>query len=197
MQQSGEYRIGASLDGVWCALNDPEILAQCIEGCQSMSRTAENAFSASVKAKIGPVSAVFVAEVSLADIIAPTSYTLQASVKGGAAGFAKGSAKVTLSPDGDTTVLRYEIDGNVGGKLAQIGQRLIEGAARQRADDFFIRFSEIVAPHPTEDLAIASEPPAPHANPPGVWVAVAAGLSLILAGMTYLLLGRRSGSEPD
>ena len=102
MRQSGEYLIGASADVVWRALNDPEVLAQCIDGCQSMTRTADDAFTASVKMKIGPLSAVFDGEVKLADIVPPTSYTLQGSVKGGAAGFAVGqvlAVRVGLAGD--------------------------------------------------------------------------------------------------
>ena len=157
MQQTGEYRIAASAGAVWRALNDPDVLVRCIEGCQSMTRTADDAFAATIKAKIGPLSAMFVAEVKLADLDAPRSYTLEASVKGGAAGFGKGAAKVALSEEVGATLLRYEVVGNVGGKLAQVGQRLIDGAARKMTDDFFLKFSEIVAP----PEAIAEAPALP------------------------------------
>ena len=146
MRQSGEYRIGATVDAVWRALNDPGVLSQCIDGCQSMTRTADGAFAATVKAKIGPLSAVFTAEVTLGDLDPPTGYTLRVAVKGGAAGFANGAAKVSLTPEDDATLLRYEVDGHVGGKLAQVGQRLIDAGARKMADDFFAKFGEIVAP---------------------------------------------------
>lgn len=152
MQQTGEYRIGAPRDAVWTALNDPDVLARCIEGCQSMVRTADDAFAASVKAKVGPVSATFKADLTLTDVSAPDSYTLNANVKGGAAGFGKGIARVSLVPDGTTTLLRYEVEGQVGGKLAQVGQRLIDAATRKMADDFFARFGEDLAPGVSEKI---------------------------------------------
>jgi carbon monoxide dehydrogenase subunit G len=154
MQQSGEYRIGAPREAVWRALNDPDVLAQCIEGCEAMTRTGDDAFQAKVKARIGPLSATFDADVKLADLDPPNGYTLLASVKGGAAGFGKGTAKVALADDGAATVLRYDVDGSVGGKLAQVGQRLIDGAARKMADDFFAKFGEMVAPGDAKMLAI-------------------------------------------
>ena len=153
MRQSGEYRVGATREAVWRALNDPDILAQCIEGCESFVRSGDNAFQATVRAKIGPLSAVFAGEVELADLDPPNSYTLKGSVKGGAAGFGKGQAKVALTDDGGVTLLHYEVDGSVGGKLAQVGQRLIDGAARKMADGFFTRFAELVDPTAAETPA--------------------------------------------
>jgi len=146
VQQTGEYRIAAARDVVWRALNDPQILARCIEGCQSMTKVADDAFTTSIKAKVGPVSATFGADLQLTNVDPPNGYTLNASVKGGAAGFGKGAAHVTLADDAGATLLRYAVDGNVGGKLAQIGSRLIDAAARKMADDFFRRFGEAVAP---------------------------------------------------
>src|SRR5207248_560475 len=148
MQQSGEYRIAATPEVVWRALNDPEILRQCIDGCESLTANGPDAFAAVVKARVGPVSATFTGEVKLADLDPPKAYTLQVSAKGGAAGFGKGTARVSLTDEGAATLLRYEVEGSVGGKLAQVGQRLIDGAARKMADDFFARFGEIVAPAP-------------------------------------------------
>ena len=179
MRQSGEYRIDASADAVWRALNDVDVLSRCIDGCQSMTRTADDAFEATVRAKIGPVSALFTAEVALADLDPPKSYTLRASAKGGAAGFGKGAAKVTLIPDSGGTLLRYEIDGHVGGKLAQIGQRLIDGAARKMADDFFGRFSEIVAPPLAEPALPVAE--VAKLRPPWLWIALAAAMAALVA----------------
>jgi uncharacterized protein len=194
MQQAGEYRIAAPAETVWSALNDPEILARCIEGCQSMTRTADDAFAATVKAKIGPLSAVFTAEVKLADIDPPRSYTLEASVKGGAAGFGKGAAKVALSEDGGATLLRYEVEGNVGGKLAQVGQRLIDGAARKMADDFFSKFSEIVAPTPS-----AADVPAEATKPKNrSWLLAPVLLALAaIGGVWAMLLGRRKNKRTE
>jgi len=150
LEQAGEYRISAPRETVWTALNDPEILKKCIDGCQSMEQTADDSFAAAVKAKIGPVSALFKADLTLADLNPPTSYTINASAKGGAAGFGKGIAQVTLSDEGDDTLLNYTVDANVGGKLAQIGSRLIDGAARKMADDFFAKFSREVGTASTE-----------------------------------------------
>jgi len=146
VQQTGEYRIAAAREMVWRALNDPQVLAQCIDGCQSMTKVADDAFTTSIKAKVGPVSATFGADLQLTDVDPPNGYTLNASVKGGPAGFGKGAARVTLADDGGATILRYAVDGSVGGKLAQIGSRLIDGAARKMADDFFRKFGEAVAP---------------------------------------------------
>lgn len=144
MKQSGEHRIAAPADAVWLALNDPDLLSQCIEGCQSMTRTADNAFAAVVRAKIGALSGVFAADLRLVDLDPPDAYTLEASVKGGAAGFAKGTARVSLTQEGRETLLRYEAEGNVGGKLAEVGQRLIDAHAHRMAEDFFARFGEAV-----------------------------------------------------
>ncbi len=145
MQMSGEYRIPAPRHAVWDALNDPEVLKQCVPGCEELVRNGENGFDAKVVAKVGPVRAKFAGTVQLSDIDAPNGYTISGQGQGGAAGFAKGGAKVTLQDDGDDTVLRYTVDASVGGKLAQIGSRLIDATAKKMADDFFSRFAEIVA----------------------------------------------------
>jgi carbon monoxide dehydrogenase subunit G len=145
LEQSGEYRINAGLEEVWQGLNDPEILAQCIDGCLSMEKQSDTQFDASVKARIGPVSATFAAQLNLEDINPPNSYILQANVKGGAAGFGKGTAEVALREDGAATLLNYQVKASVGGKLAQVGSRLIDGAARKMADDFFAAFGEKVS----------------------------------------------------
>ena len=163
MQQTGEFRIAAARPKVWHALNDPDVLARCIEGCQSMTKVADDAYATSIKAKVGPVSATFGADIKLVDLDPPSAYTLQASVKGGAAGFAKGTARVVLEDDAGATLLRYQVDGSVGGKLAQVGSRLIDGAARKMADDFFRKFSALVAPDespqqgPAPPVAAATE----------------------------------------
>lgn len=192
MRQTGEYRIGAPAEEVWRALNDPQVLQRCIEGCQSMTRTGEDAFAAEVKARVGPVSALFSAEVRLADLDPPRGYTLQASVKGGAAGFGKGTARVALAGDGGVTVLTYEVEGNVGGKLAQVGQRLIDAAARKMADDFFERFRDIVAPPPPEPVAEpAAESRAAPASPQRGWWAS------VLAFLARLFRPGRPGPDPS
>lgn len=145
MRMSGEYRIAAPRRAVWDALNDPEVLKACIPGCEELERTSDTGFAAKVKAKVGPVSARFAGEVTLSDIVAPERYTISGAGKGGAAGFAKGGAKVRLDEDGDAaTILRYEVDAKVGGKLARIGARLIGGTAEKIADDFFGSLAERV-----------------------------------------------------
>jgi len=141
LQQTGEYHIGADRDTVWKALNDPDLLGECIAGCQSVEKIDDEHFDITVKARIGPVSATFRASLELSDIEPPISYVINGNAKGGAAGFAKGSARVTLDEEGGKTVLRYGVDANVGGKLAQIGSRLVDGASRKMADDFFTEFS--------------------------------------------------------
>ena len=152
MEQTGEYRIAAPREEVWRALNDPEILRNCIAGCLSMDQVGETSFEAKVKAKIGPVSATFDTQLELEDLIEPESYRLCGNVKGGAAGFAKGEARVQLSEESGGTLLRCTVTGNVGGKLAQVGSRLIDAATRKIADDFFLAFGEQVAPGGVEPV---------------------------------------------
>ena len=142
MQQNGEYLIPAPVETVWQALNDPEVLGACIPGCQSVTQVDDTHFDASVKAKVGPVSATFQAGLELTDLNPPNSYTIAGNVKGGAAGFGKGTAAVSLADADGGTRLSYEVNANVGGKLAQVGSRLVDGAARKMADDFFSAFSE-------------------------------------------------------
>ena len=146
MEMNGEYRIPASRETVWQALNDPDVLRACIPGCQELERTSDTGFAATVKAKVGPVSATFKGEVELEDIDPPAGYRIQGEGKGGVAGFAKGGANVRLAEDGGETILTYDADAKVGGKLAQIGSRLIAGTARKMADQFFGTFAEHVAP---------------------------------------------------
>jgi carbon monoxide dehydrogenase subunit G len=195
VEQTGEYRIAAPREQVWAALNDPDVLARCIAGCQSMERVGDDLFQAAVRAKVGPVSALFDAELRLENVQPPSSYTLNARVQGGAAGFARGNARVDLEDAGAETVLRYAVQANVGGKLAQVGSRLIDAAARKMADDFFGAFGcelgiveEAATPGATQAATEAVAPgPAARAYEPGaqwkVWVAVFVVLviALILA----------------
>ncbi|SNB62955.1 hypothetical protein SAMN07250955_103220 [Arboricoccus pini] len=141
---SGEYRIQAPRGQVWAALNDPNILKQAIPGCESFERTGENELEAKVKARIGPINARFAGKITLSDLNPPESYRIGGEGKGGVAGFAKGGANVTLSEDGDGTILRYTASADIGGKLAQIGSRFVKGSAKKIADDFFGRFAKIV-----------------------------------------------------
>lgn len=161
MEQSGEYRIAAGRREVWAALNDPDVLCRCLDGCQSMEKVAADHFRAKVKARVGPVRATFDADLVLANIDPPSSYTIQAQVKGGPAGFARGDAHVGLADDGADTMLTYRVDASIGGKLAQVGSRLVDGAARKMAEDFFARFrEEMQKDAPSAALVEPSPPPA-------------------------------------
>lgn len=143
MDMNGEYRIAASRQRVWEALNDPEVLRQAIPGCEELTKISDTELEAAAKAKVGPVSARFKGKVTLSNLNPPESYTLSGEGTGGAAGFAKGEATVTLVEDGEATILKYTVKASIGGKLAQVGQRLVDGAAKKMADDFFDRFSEL------------------------------------------------------
>ena len=137
MEISGEYRIPAPRDAVWTALNDPAILKDCIPGCQSLEKVSDTKMTATVKAKVGPVNATFTGAVTLSNVSPPNGYTISGEGQGGVAGFAKGGADVALADDGDGTVLTYTVKGQVGGKLAQVGARLIDATAKQMAEQFF------------------------------------------------------------
>lgn len=161
MDMQGETRIPASREAVWEALNDPEVLKACIPGCESLERTEDGGFEATVKAKVGPVKATFKGSVRLENINAPESYTIVGEGKGGAAGFAKGGADVSLAEEGNDTVLSYTVNAQVGGKLAQIGARLIDSTAKKYANDFFGTFSEMVSAGQLAPAAVAEPVPAP------------------------------------
>jgi carbon monoxide dehydrogenase subunit G len=143
MDMTGEYKIAAPRARVWAALNDPEILRQAIPGCEDVKKLSDTELEASARAKIGPVSARFTGKVKLSDLNPPEGYTLTGEGSGGAAGFAKGEAKVSLTEDGEATILRYTVKAIIGGKLAQLGQRLVDGAAKKMADEFFEKFSDL------------------------------------------------------
>ncbi|MDO1580799.1 SRPBCC family protein [Rhizobium oryzicola] len=145
MEISGEERIAAPRHIVWAALNDPEILRQCIPGCQTLEQKSQTELAATVRIKIGPVSANFAGEVTLSDINAPESYRISGEGKGGIAGFAKGFADVQLTEEGNETILRYSADAQVGGKLAQLGSRLIGSTSQKLAQQFFAEFNATVA----------------------------------------------------
>lgn len=170
MDMTGEYRIPAPRQRVWEALNDPLVLRQAIPGCEQLDKISDQEMTARVKAKVGPVSATFSGKVTLGDLNPPESYTISGEGSGGVAGFAKGRARVNLAEDGADTVLRYEAKADVGGKLAQIGSRLVQGTAKKMADDFFSRFSRIVgeqhaAAAPAPEPAVPAPPPPPAAEP--------------------------------
>ena len=146
MQINDSQRIPASRQRVWDALNNPDILRQCIPGCQSLEMSAANEMMATVVLKVGPVKATFGGKVTLSDLDPPSSYRISGEGSGGIAGFAKGGAAVKLSEDGsEATILSYEVDAQIGGKLAQLGGRLIDSTARKLASQFFASFGQLVA----------------------------------------------------
>lgn len=198
MKLSDEIRIEAPRERVFAALNDPEILKRAIPGCQALERMSASELTATVAAKIGPVKATFKGRVTLSDLNPPESYTIAGEGKGGAAGFAKGSAKVTLTEDGAATRLRYEVNADVGGKLAQVGARLIEGSSKKLAQEFFAAFkAALVAPAataPAPEARPAAGPAAPrpaprpaHGLPMWLWVG---GVAFIVALIVFLIILR-------
>jgi carbon monoxide dehydrogenase subunit G len=202
MDMTGEFRIPAPRQRVWEGLNDPQILKECIPGCQTIEKLSDTEFTAKVLAQVGPVKANFGGKVTLSDLDPPQSYTIAGEGSGGVAGFAKGSAKVNLAEDGGLTVLNYAVQAHVGGKLAQIGSRLIDSVARKMAETFFTRFVAAVAPEAAVPAAAAAaeaaarQAPAPETSakpreirlPPIVW---ATGLAAIIGGILYFFTGRR------
>lgn len=157
MEMSGEYRIPASREAVWAALNDAEVLQKTIPGAESVTKTSDTEFEAVAKAKVGPVNARFKGKITLSDIDAPNSCTLTGEGNGGAAGFAKGTAKVGLADDNGVTVLTYKVNAQIGGKLAQIGQRPIDSTASKLADEFFDNFSAALGGAGVEPLSPTEE----------------------------------------
>ena len=142
MEMTGEQLIPLSQDVTWKALNDPAVLKDCIPGCESIERTGDNAYDVVLTAKVGPVSAKFKGKMAVTDADPPRQYTLGFEGQGGVAGFAKGEATVKLVPEGDSTRLSYSAKASVGGKLAQVGARLIDGVAKQLAGKFFESFNK-------------------------------------------------------
>ncbi len=164
MEIKGEYRIAAPRDKVFAALNDQAVLQACIPGCESLEKTSDTEMKAKVRMRIGPVSASFSGKVTLSDIDPPNGYRISGEGQGGAAGFAKGGAVVALREDAGETVLTYNVDAQVGGKIAQVGARLIDGTAKKLADEFFGKFATMVGgPPPAAPVAgtASDAPPAP------------------------------------
>jgi uncharacterized protein len=143
LELSGEYEIAAPRTRVWKLLNDPAVLKKCIPGCEELTADGEDAFAATVVLKIGPIKARFAGEVTLSDKIVPESYTITGEGRGGIVGFAKGAAKVHLAEDGASTTLTYQVTADVGGKIAQLGSRLIASTSKKLADQFFGKFAAI------------------------------------------------------
>jgi carbon monoxide dehydrogenase subunit G len=143
---SGEVQLSASRDRVWAMLNDPAVLKGCIPGCEQLELNDINEFQAVATIKIGPVKARWKGKVRLSDLDPPNSYRISGEGEGGVAGFAKGGATVALSDRDGGTLLTYNVEAQIGGKLAQLGQRLVNSAAKKTADDFFLKFAEAVVP---------------------------------------------------
>lgn len=187
MDFTGRYVIPAPPETVWQGLNDPAVLKVCIPGCEQIEKTSPTDFVATAKLKIGPVSATFKGKVALSELDPPHRCVLSGEGQGGVAGFAKGEAEVLLAPEGPGTVLTYRAKANVGGKLAQIGQRLIDGAAKQIADDFFRRFA----------TAVSSTASAEAETPAGDVDIEAPGEVQIVTTMKTSAQGRREGVAPE
>ncbi len=163
MQMSESQRIPASKEKVWAALNDPEVLKKCIPGCQSLEMSSPTDMTATVIFKVGPVKATFGGKVKLSDLDPPNSYRISGEGSGGVAGFAKGGAAVRLESESrDVTMLHYDVDAQIGGKLAQLGQRLIDSTAKKLAGEFFACFGEAVG-------GVAEAPAEAEAAPKGWW----------------------------
>lgn len=202
MRLAGEQRVAVPRQKVWEALNDPEILRQSIPGCQSLDKEADDRLAAVVEVKIGPIGARFKGAVTLSDLDAPNGYTITGQGNGGIAGNAKGSAKVRLTDDGaDGTLVSYEVDAEVGGRMAQLGGPIIDATAKQLAGKFFAKLGEVVAggsppaasETPVADLMVSESqaPPVvtmPSSGSPAVWL-----LALAVAAFAGFFIGRGQG----
>ncbi len=185
MQMNEEIRIGASREAIYAALNDPAILQQAIPGCEELVKTSDTEFTATIVIKVGPVKAKFAGAVALSDLNPPESYTISGSGKAGPAGHAKGGAKIQLIEDGDGTILKYQVEASIGGKLAQLGGRLIDSTAKKLAGNFFETFEGLVAGEARAEVAAAPIAASGGINPV-VWIIGAiVGLGVII----YLVAG--------
>jgi len=196
MEMQGSRQLAVPQQQAWEALNDPEVLKICIPGCDRVEQTGDGQYALGMGVKIGPVSARFNGKIMLADVLPPNSYTLNFEGQGGAAGFGKGSAKVALAPpaEGGGCELTYSATAQVGGKIAQVGQRLVDGVAKSMAEDFFKRFDdEMQRQHPEAYAAASALPPTPDAAPAApakgapMWVWLGLGVAIVVG---YLLFGR-------
>lgn len=198
MQMQGSRQLSVSAHEAWTALNDPEVLKQCIPGCQTFESVSDNVYRVAAQIKIGPVSAKFTGKVTLSDIEPPVRYTLNFEAHGGVAGHGKGVSHVELVENEQGVLLNYTVESQIGGKLAQLGQRLIDGAAKSMADDFFKRFEKVLDQQTADATldgaisddsteAIAQETPTPPAKPVTsggiprwLWIAIAAAVAVVV-----------------
>ena len=199
MKMTGEFSIPAPREAVWEALNDPEVLKLCIPGCDEIVKRSDTEFDAKVTMKVGPVRTRFTGQVTLSDIDPPNGYKITGEGKGGAAGFARGGAEITLEARDGGTILRYTVTAAVGGKLAQMGSRLVDGVAHKMAEQFFARFTEQLQPAvaakpevpPEAPAEVAVEAPPPVAEPaaalgglpPAIWISAV----VVIVGILLLL----------
>lgn len=185
---NGSREVPASVDATWKALNDPEVLKVCIAGCESIDKMSDNEYKVAMTARVGPVSAKFSGRITLNDIVPPKSYTIKFDGQGGAAGFASGEAQVDLSPVGSGARIDYKAKAQVGGKLAQIGSRLVDGAAAKVADDFFGRLVDHLGGGKEADAAVLTIPPAAAASALSTmrWRLVAAILIIVVMAIYWL-----------
>lgn len=180
MEMQGSRTLAATQQQAWEGLNDPQVLKACIPGCERIERVGDDRFNVGMAVKVGPVAAKFAGKITLSDVQAPRRYTLAFDGQGGAAGFGKGTAKVELAPAGSGCELAYAVRAQVGGKIAQVGQRLIDGVARSMAEDFFKRFdAEMQRRHaPAEPTAAApTAAPARTTMGPWLWIMIAAAVA--------------------
>jgi len=191
MAIQGEYTIEAPREAVWLALNDPVVLKACIPGCESMNKTSESEIDAKISAQIGPIRSSFATHITLSDIDPPSGYTLNAEGKG-VAGFGRGTAKVSLAESGGRTVLTYDAQISIGGKLAQVGSRLVESATRSYSDQFFEAFARQFPAAPDSEPQLAAETATTAGSAGGSttgsplagrWWLVAAGVVVIALGL--------------
>ena len=188
---AGERLISAPQNTVWSALNDPEILKACIPGCESLEALSEHEMAAVAAVKLGPIAAKFSGRVKLSDIDPPNGYTLSGEGKGGPAGFAKGAARVRLAAAPEGTLLTYTVQAQVGGKIAQLGARLIDATAKSMADQFFTKFTEQVqALVPKSATASIPRQPTTDAKPTRTampWMLVGAAVVVVIAAALLLM----------
>jgi len=194
MDMKGEYRIAARREEVWALINDPAVLRACIPGCDSLEGTPETGFAARVTTKIGPVKATFAGNVALSNVNAPESLTISGEGKGGVAGFAKGGVDVHLAEDGAQTVLTYLAKAQVGGKLAQLGARLIDSTAKKLADEFFEKLAAQAAAAAQDDAArpaaVEAARPVEAAPPKGRSPYLLVGLAVVAVIIVAALIVR-------
>jgi uncharacterized protein len=188
MEMTGEHLIAVPQQRVWDALNDPEVLKACIPGCETIEKVSDTEFKVALTAAVGPVKAKFNGKLLLADLNPPNSYAISFEGSGGAAGFGKGGATVVLAPDDIGTKLVYSAKATVGGKLAQVGSRLIDGVAAKMASDFFNRFNQQLAPAPAMAAgeAAAAPSPTPAGGTSRTWIIV--GIIVVILVVAYFAL---------